>query len=71
MVVVPAAIPPSTPPPMLIVPTAVLLLLQVPPAGAPVSVIVDPSHTCIDDGEIPVGNGFISIGVVREQPETV
>jgi hypothetical protein len=63
--------PPSNPPPVLIVPTAGLLLLHVPPAGEPVSDWVEPSQTWITAGDMPVGNGLMSIVCVREHPAIV
>ncbi len=67
IVVVPARIPPRVPVPMPIVPLAGVLLAHVPPAGVPVSVVAEPSHTC-NDPLIPVGSGFINTTAVRKQP---
>ena len=48
--------------------TANELLLQVPPADASLSVIVDPEHT--DDGpDIADGDAFTATATVREQPD--
>jgi hypothetical protein len=57
--------PPSMPEPNPIVPAAGVLLLQVPPAGVPVSVIVDPSHTCSGVPLIAVGLALTNTTIVR------
>ena len=64
---VPGVMPPSVPPPVLMVPVAVGAAIHVPPAGLPVSVSVEPSHTCNaePDGEMPVGNPLMSNVTVR------
>jgi hypothetical protein len=44
--------------------------LHVPPVGAPVMLIVLPSHTCAPAGVMLVGRPFTNTTVVREQPDT-
>jgi hypothetical protein len=66
-VVVPASTPPSIPEVLPIVPLAGVLLSHVPPAGVPVSVDDDPSHTC-SEPVTPVGRPFTSTTIVRKQP---
>jgi hypothetical protein len=66
-VVVPASTPPSIPEVLPIVPLAGVLLSHVPPAGVPVSVDDEPSHTC-SEPVTPVGRPFTSTTIVRKQP---
>jgi hypothetical protein len=56
-VAIPAATPLTTPVPPPTVAIAVLLLVHVPPAGAEVSVVEDPTHIAADP-EIADGSGF-------------
>jgi len=58
------------PEPVAIEPIPVQDELQVPPDGAPVMLIVLPSHTCAPAGVMLVGKPFTNTTVVREQPDT-
>lgn len=64
-----AEIPDKIPEPIPIEAIAGMLLIHVPPAGLPVSVVVEPSHTCIGVPLILVGFAFTSITMVRAHPE--
>jgi len=61
---VPADIPDTTPEPSPIVAIPGQATLQVPPAGEPTAVVVEPAHTC-NVPVMAVGSGFISTTIER------
>jgi hypothetical protein len=69
IVAVPAATPVTTPPATLAVPEA--LLLHVPPPVAFVKVVVLPTHTAADKGDIAAGVILTVTALIEEQPEAV